>query len=340
MKKQKDMTLENEPPQVLKVSNMLLGKSGGQFLIAPERMKHLCQSGNDIQSWMCMKWSASISDSMDVNLSKLWETVEDRGPWCAAVQGLQRVGHDLGADQQHSHWSIKELVFYLFYGFYFISFYFILFSLSYLKMSPVIEIYPGLSHTTAIQMSTPRGIFQCLLLLWRSDVCKVSFWLFAAWLILNICLICKWYLPVTAWGKLQMSFPQNDTAPPLFPLNYWHCATSIPGFDLHNLIANVLTSSKATANKYLCENEKMEPLETDELKEHTTTVSTHPSSPPKENNAWYRMLGAGALGWPRGMVQGGRWERGSGWGTHVYPWQIHVDVCQNQYNIVKYIWQN
>ena len=165
MKKQKDMTLENEPPQVLKVSNMLLGKSGGQFLIAPERMKHLCQSGNDIQSWMCMKWSASISDSMDVNLSKLWETVEDRGPWCAAVQGLQRVGHDLVADQQYSHWSIKELVFYLFYGFYFISFYFILFSLSYLKMSPVIEIYPGLSHTTAIQMSTPRGIFQCLLLL-------------------------------------------------------------------------------------------------------------------------------------------------------------------------------
>ena len=26
---------------------------------------------------------------------------------------------------------------------------------------------------------------------------------------------------------------------------------------------------------------------------------------------------------------------GSGWGTHVYPWQIHVDVWQNQYNIVK-----
>ena len=25
----------------------------------------------------------------------------------------------------------------------------------------------------------------------------------------------------------------------------------------------------------------------------------------------------------------------SGWGTHVYPWWIHVDVRQNQYNIVK-----
>ena len=26
---------------------------------------------------------------------------------------------------------------------------------------------------------------------------------------------------------------------------------------------------------------------------------------------------------------------GSGWGTHVHPWRIHVDVWQNQYNIVK-----
>ena len=28
-------------------------------------------------------------------------------------------------------------------------------------------------------------------------------------------------------------------------------------------------------------------------------------------------------------------EGGSGWGTHVYPWWIHVDVWQNQYSIVK-----
>ena len=47
------------------------------------------------------------------------------------------------------------------------------------------------------------------------------------------------------------------------------------------------------------------------------------------------MLGAGALGQPRGMVRGGRTEEGSGWGTRVYLWRIHVDVWQNQYNIVK-----
>ena len=46
-----------------------------------------------------------------------------------------------------------------------------------------------------------------------------------------------------------------------------------------------------------------------------------------------------ASGWCTGMTQrdemGGRWEEGSGWGTHVHPWQIHVSVWQNQYNIVK-----
>jgi len=47
------------------------------------------------------------------------------------------------------------------------------------------------------------------------------------------------------------------------------------------------------------------------------------------------MLGAGALGRPRGMVWGGRREEGSGWGTHVYLWQIRFDIWQNQYNIVK-----
>ena len=40
----------------------------------------------------------------------------------------------------------------------------------------------------------------------------------------------------------------------------------------------------------------------------------------------YWLLGAGALGRPRGMVQGGRREAGSGWGTCVHPWRIHVDV--------------
>ena len=41
------------------------------------------------------------------------------------------------------------------------------------------------------------------------------------------------------------------------------------------------------------------------------------------------------IGQSRGMVQGGRREEGSGWGTCVYLWRIHVAIWQNQYNIVK-----
>ena len=31
------------------------------------------------------RWISSITDSMDMNLSKLWETVKDRRTWCAIV---------------------------------------------------------------------------------------------------------------------------------------------------------------------------------------------------------------------------------------------------------------
>ena len=37
-----------------------------------------------------MKWLDSIMDSMDMNLSKLWEIVENREAWCAAVHGVTK----------------------------------------------------------------------------------------------------------------------------------------------------------------------------------------------------------------------------------------------------------
>ena len=50
-----------------------------------------------------------------------------------------------------------------------------------------------------------------------------------------------------------------------------------------------------------------------------------------------KVRGAGALGRPRGMGWGGRWEGGSGWGTHVNPFLTHVNLWQKPLQYCKVI---
>ena len=50
-----------------------------------------------------------------------------------------------------------------------------------------------------------------------------------------------------------------------------------------------------------------------------------------------QVLGPGVLGRPRGIGWRGRWEGGSGWGMHVYPRLIHVNVWQEPLQYCKVI---
>ena len=71
----------------------------GHLMQRPDSLEKILMlgkvEGKRRRGWQRIKWLDSITKSMDMNLSKLQERVEDRGTWQAAVHG-----HELATEQQ------------------------------------------------------------------------------------------------------------------------------------------------------------------------------------------------------------------------------------------------
>ena len=69
--------------------------------------------GGRIRGWQRMRWLDGITDSVEMNLSKLQEIVKDREVWRAVVHGVKRVGHDWGTKQQQRHLRLNTFYIYI-----------------------------------------------------------------------------------------------------------------------------------------------------------------------------------------------------------------------------------
>ena len=64
-----------------------------------EKTLRLGKTEDRRRGWERMRWLDSITDSMNMHLSNLWEIVKDRKAWCVAAHGVAK------SQKQFSNWT-------------------------------------------------------------------------------------------------------------------------------------------------------------------------------------------------------------------------------------------
>ena len=97
-------TVKRSNQSILKEINSKYSFQGLTWKLKLQYFGHLMRRGDSLEKTLMlgkiedkrrkrhqrMKWLDSITNSMDMSLSKLWEIVKVRGAWCVAIHGITK----------------------------------------------------------------------------------------------------------------------------------------------------------------------------------------------------------------------------------------------------------
>ena len=109
-------TASRPDQSILKEINPIYSLEGLMLKLKLQNFGHLMGRANSLKKtlmlgkiegkrkrrWKRVRWLDSITDSMNMSLSKLWHIVEDGGPGILQLMESQKVRYDLVTEQQHN----------------------------------------------------------------------------------------------------------------------------------------------------------------------------------------------------------------------------------------------